>query len=79
MHGVLQMTVAVQNILSTYEQLPEAEKRELAAEIIRRSLKLTLAPLSDDDFVLNAEDIFLELDRTEAKDENSQSRRGVAR
>ncbi len=60
------MTIAVQNILKSYDQLPEQEKRELAAEIIRRSLKLNLPPLSDEDLVLSAEEIFLEHDRTEA-------------
>jgi hypothetical protein len=71
------MTVAVQNILKSYERLPEVEKRELAAEIIRRSLELNLSPLSDEDFVLNAEEIFLELDRRESKNGKSKSRRSV--
>lgn len=68
------MTIAIQNILNTYEQLPEREKRELVAEIIRRSLKLNLPPLSDEDFVLNAEEIFLEYDHREAAYGQSKSR-----
>lgn len=71
------MTAAVQNILKSYERLPEVEKQELAAEIIRRSLELSLPPLSDEDFILNAEEIFKELDQRESKNGESKSRRGV--
>jgi len=65
------MTTNVQNIIRTFEQLPEIEKREVAREIIRRTLEFDLPPLSDDDLVLNAEALFLELDRREA--ENGKS------
>ena len=44
-----------QHILYSFESLPEAERREVAAEIIRRTIKLDLPPLTD-------EELFLELD-----------------
>jgi|GEM_PF-305668 len=72
------MTATVQNILQSYELLPNLEKLELAAEIIRRSLKFNLPNLSDEGLVLNAEEIFLELDRREAKNGKSKSRRSMA-
>jgi hypothetical protein len=46
--------------------LPEGDKRELATEILRRSLTLDSPPLSDEQLVGAAEDVFLELDRREA-------------
>jgi len=71
------MTTAVQNILHSYETLPELEKRELAYEILRRSSKLDFPPLSDEELVLNAEELFLELDQREAENGESQSGRSV--
>ena len=46
--------------------LPEVDKRELATEIIRRSMLLDAPPLSDQQLVGEAEETFLELDRREA-------------
>lgn len=40
------MTTEVENILRSFESLPEADQRELAQEIIRRSLGLRAPPLS---------------------------------
>ncbi len=62
------MATEVQSILRSFELLPAADKRELAAEIIRRSLNLDAPPLSDEQLVSAAEDLFLELDRNEAED-----------
>jgi len=62
------MTTEVENFLRSFESLPEADQRELAQEIIRRSLRLHAPPLSEEQFVSIAEDVFLELDRTEVDD-----------
>ncbi|OQX08145.1 MAG: hypothetical protein BWK80_48485 [Desulfobacteraceae bacterium IS3] len=62
------MTGAVRKILSDFESLPDTEKQELAREIIRRTLSFELPPLSDEEFILSAEEVFLELDRREAED-----------
>jgi hypothetical protein len=59
------MTTEVENILRSFESLPEPDKQELVSEIIRRSLRLDTAALSDEQFVSIAEDVFLELDRSE--------------
>lgn len=61
--GTLSMTTQVQEILHTFDLLPEGDKRELATEILRRSLTLDSPPLPDEQLVGMAEDVFLELDR----------------
>ncbi|MEG4320664.1 MULTISPECIES: hypothetical protein [unclassified Microcoleus] len=38
----------------------------MALEILKRVIHLDLPPLSDEDLVLNAEGLFLELDREES-------------
>ena len=62
------MAAEVQDILRSFELLPEGDKVELAAEIIRRSVNLDVPPLSDEQLISAAEDLFLELDRSEAED-----------
>lgn len=63
------MTVAVQNLLNAFERLAEFEKGELAFEIIQRVAHFEFPPLTDEELVLSAEAIFLELDRNESTNE----------
>ncbi|MCI0419995.1 MAG: hypothetical protein L0387_13735 [Acidobacteria bacterium] len=60
------MGTTVQDLLQSFEGLSEAEKKEVASEILRRSAKFEILPLSDEELVLNAEELFLELDRRES-------------
>ena len=60
------MTKLVDELLNSFEKLPEAEKRELASEIIKRSLALDLPQLSDDSLVVAADQVFLQLDKDES-------------
>ncbi|MDD5093070.1 MAG: hypothetical protein PHV74_01625 [Dehalococcoidia bacterium] len=60
------MSTSVKQLLDTFDRLPDADKREMAAEIMRRTVKLDLSPLADEYLVLNAEDLFLELDKRES-------------
>ena len=62
------MTAQVQDMLHTFDLLPEGDKRELAGEILRRSLMLGVPALSDEQLVGAAEELFLQLDRSEAAD-----------
>ena len=64
------MTTTGENLISIFDTLPEPEKREVATVILHRTLEFDLPPLSDDDLTLNAEELFLALDREE---ENAQS------
>lgn len=63
------MTATTQQLLTTFDQLPDAEQIEFAVEILRRLTNRDFPPLSDDDLVFNAEDIFLALDAQESEDE----------
>ncbi len=59
------MSPAVQQFIESFEHLPEPDKRTAAGEILRRSTYLDLPPPSDEELVLAAEAVFLELDRAE--------------
>ena len=63
------MTRSVEELLNSYEQLPDAEKRELASEIIKRSLALELPELNDESLLATADQIFLQLDKEESSHE----------
>ena len=62
------MTQTAQNIISTFDHLPVSEQQEVTQILLRRILEVETPSISDDDLVLNAEEIFLELDRSEAID-----------
>ena len=61
------MTEATQHLLNTFELLPDKEKREFAIEILKRTVHWDILALSDDELILNAEELFLELDQREAQ------------
>ena len=61
------MTATVKNLLVSFEQLTEPEKRDLAIEVVRRTDIFGAPDLSDEEQTLLAEDLFLELDREEAE------------
>ena len=60
------MTALVQELLNTFDRLTDSERLELVLEIFKRTIDLDFPPLSDQDLVLNAEALFLELDEEEA-------------
>lgn len=62
MNEVSSMTVLVQEIL---DRLPDAERLEIAVEILRRLVNFDFPPLTDEDLALNAEELFLALDQAE--------------
>ncbi len=67
------ISTTVEELLKLFDLLSEVEKHKVASEILRRSLELRSAPLTDKELALNAEQVFLELDRRESKDGQSQS------
>ena len=64
------MTPVVQDFLTTFDRLTDSEQLDLASEILKRTAYLDFPSFSDDDLVLNAEEIFLQLDEYEAKYES---------
>jgi hypothetical protein len=60
------MTALVQELLDTFDRLTDSERLDLLSEILKRTVYLDFPPLSDEDLVLNAEELFLELDVQEA-------------
>jgi hypothetical protein len=60
------MTALVQELLATFDRLTDSERLDLVLEILKRTIYLDFPPLSDEDLVLNAEGLFLELDEQEA-------------
>ena len=60
------MTALAQELLKTFERLPDSEQLEIGLEILKRLIHLDFPPLSDEDLILNVEELFLELDRQEA-------------
>lgn len=60
------MTALVRELLDTFDRLTDSERLDLLLEILKRTVYLDFPPLSDEDLVLNAEELFLELDEQEA-------------
>lgn len=63
------MTFAVEEILKTFDQLTDLEQLDIASKVLQRVIHLDFPPLSDEDLILNAESIFLELDQQESDHE----------
>jgi hypothetical protein len=63
------MSTTTSEILECFDHLPEDEKREVASEIIRRTRELKLPARTDDELVLTAEALFLDLDQRELANE----------
>lgn len=60
------MKAPVQELLNTFDNLTEPEQREIALEILKRVTHLNFPPISDEELVMNAGELFLELDEQEA-------------
>lgn len=67
------ISTTVEELLKSFDLLPEVEKHKVVTEILRRSLELRSAPLTDEELASNTEQVFLELDRRESEDGQSQS------
>jgi hypothetical protein len=62
------MSTDSQNVIASFEALPAIEQREVMAELLRKTAQWETPPLSDDELVRLAADVFLDLDRREAAD-----------
>ena len=68
------MLASSQDVIQSFNGLPESEQRVVAAEILRRVADWDYPPLSDEDLCSLADERFRELDEREAKDGDSQTR-----
>ena len=68
------MSTTAQQLLASFDALPDAAKYEVALEILRRLKGFDFPPLTDEELAANAEALFLELDEREMNDERSESR-----
>ncbi len=59
------MSASAKSVLDAFEQLPAAERDEVVMELLRRAAASTHQSPTDDDLVRAADDVFLELDRSE--------------
>lgn len=59
------MTQASQKLLDAFDALPEQDRTELVAELLRRTAFAPHDLPQDDDLVATADHLFLELDRHE--------------
>ena len=60
------MTAQVQEILQSIDRLADEDQRELVAELLRRNVAIDTPPLSDEQLIDAAQELFLQLDRDEA-------------
>jgi hypothetical protein len=67
------MNSVSQQLLNSFEQLPEAEKQQVAAAILRWTITQDVLPLANEELILNAEALFLTLDESEAENEQQYS------
>ena len=55
------MTEAAKKLLDTFDSLPEAARRDVLLEILRRAALAEHESPSDDDLVAAADEVFLDL------------------
>jgi hypothetical protein len=67
------MSTTAEQLLASFDALPDTVKFEVAFEILRRTKDFDFPPLTDDELVANAEAMFLELDRREMNNELPES------
>ena len=60
------MTDAARRLIETFEVLPREERQMVFAEILRLALAEDYSSATEDELVLAADQVFLDLDRREA-------------
>jgi hypothetical protein len=60
------MSTDSQKVINSFDALPIVEQREVMSELLHKAAQWDTPPLSDDDFVRLADEVFLELDRRQA-------------
>lgn len=66
--------VSVEFLIDSFERLTDKEKKRFAVEVLRRVTDLELPALTDEELLMNADTVFLELDQQELSDGVAQTR-----
>ena len=61
------MTAAGRHLVEDFETLPDAEKREVLADLLRISRTIEYPEISDEELLAAANQVFLEYDRREGE------------
>lgn len=62
------MTRAAQQLIQSFESLPEEDQREVLVELLRFPIEADYTSLSDEELLSSADQIFLEYDEREAQE-----------
>jgi len=62
------MSTDSQQVLNSFNALPQLEQREVVAELLRKVAQWDTPPLTDDELARMADEVFLEMDRREETD-----------
>ncbi len=62
------MTAAGKHILDDFENLPDSEKREVLANILRISREIEYPEVSDEELIASADAVFAEYDQRESNE-----------
>jgi hypothetical protein len=62
------MTTMTQHLLDAFDLLSAEEQQAVACAILQRMRDVDLPPLTDDELIMSADTLFLDLDRREAAD-----------
>lgn len=62
------MTAQAKHIIEDFGTLPDQEKREVLAQLIRMARHIDYPPVTDDELLSAADEVFLEYDRREAEE-----------
>ena len=63
------MINTAEDLLEEFGHLSALERKKAISMILRLSLEIEIPPFSDEELVLNAEEIFLELDKKEEEND----------
>ena len=61
------MTIDVKEILDTFDLLLDNDKKDLASEILRRTIHFDFPLLTEEELIQSAEKLFLDLNRRESQ------------
>jgi hypothetical protein len=68
------MNATVRALLDTFDDLPDAEQYQVTIEILRRATRSSTEEIPDEGLIAAADEVFRELDVSEATDASFPSR-----